>query len=482
MHGLSRPSTASVDAPGAPLAIAAEEKALRQRVTKDPAVRALILSRFSSTLGIVTLSYGAMIYLATIGASQMSVSLMGATRYLAALLFGIGGGALAEVMSKRAAMATAYALQAAACFIVPAVFGTSIPSLILLVFLVAMLGQIITPAAKAATALFTSAAQVAVAAAIISVAGGIGSAVGTAFLAPFLIKLGSVRTLTAVAGVVLLAGAVRTLQLPVRDEGERLRVAVRQVDWRASIPTLRRTAQWVSDHRQVGAMILVGSMVLALFDGMSTLLPIYVRDVLQTDPTNTVYILAPGGIGFFVGTLLGPWLMDRRGERAVGVMSLAALSLGFSLFGLIDIVAPLLAPISPLRVLRLFGTELTPEIEAAGLISILTALGSTGAGAAVQTYINRYVLLSRQAATFGMQEVLENVLTLFAVLALGGMATQLGSRFVFVVAPPLILALVIGLIRVGFRITDQDLPETRAILRALIATSRPEQAESSERP
>jgi MFS family permease len=305
--------------------------------------------------------------------------------------------------------------------------------------------------------------------------------VGTAFLAPFLIKLGTVRTITDVAGVVLILGAVRTLQLPARDEGERLRRAIREVDWRASIPTLRRTALWVSEHRQVGAMILVGSMVLALFDGMSTLMPVYVRDVLQTDPTNTVYILAPGGIGFFVGTMLGPWLMDRRGERALGVMSLAALSLGFVLFGLIDVVAPFLAPISPLRLLGLFGIELTPEIEAAGLISILTALGSTGAGAAVQTYVNRYILLAHQAATFGMQEVLENALTLFAVLSLGGLASQLGSRLVFIVAPPLILALVVGLIRVGFRITAQDKPETRAILRALLATSRPEAATPSER-
>jgi hypothetical protein len=80
-----------------------------------------------------------------------------------------------------------------------------------------------------------------------------------------------------------------------------------------------------------------------------------------------------------------------------------------------------------------------------------------------------------------MQEVLENALTLFAVLSLGGMASQLGSRLVFVVAPPLILALVVGLIRVGFRITAQDTPETRAILRALLATSRPDAATPSER-
>jgi predicted MFS family arabinose efflux permease len=78
-------------------------------------------------------------------------------------------------------------------------------------------------------------------------------------------------------------------------------------------------------------MIPVGSMVVALFDGLNTLMPVYVRDVLGIDPTNAAYILAPGGIGFFLGTALGPWWMNRRGERAVGVIAPAMLSLGFVL-------------------------------------------------------------------------------------------------------------------------------------------------------
>ena len=47
---------------------------------------------------------------------------------------------------------------------------------------------------------------------------------------------------------------------------------MRQVDWVASVPTLRRTAEWVSVNRQVGAMILVGSKVVALLDGLNTLI------------------------------------------------------------------------------------------------------------------------------------------------------------------------------------------------------------------
>ncbi|MFN8679150.1 MAG: MFS transporter [Thermomicrobiales bacterium] len=466
------------------MSVATEEQQLRRQVLSDPAVRALVASRLASVLGIATLSYGSMVYLASIGAPQVTISLMGATRYLAALLFGIGGGALVDAMSKRTAMVTAYALQAAACFIIPTVWGISVPSLLILIFVIAMLGQIITPAVKAATALVTTAAQVAVAAAIISVAGGIGSALGTTMLAPLLIKIGTLKTVAYVSGAILAFGAFRALKVPPEEHATSLGQAARTVDWRNSIPTLRHTANWLLANRKVGAMILVGSIVVALFDGLNTLMPVYVRDVLGTDPTNAVYILAPGGIGFMVGTVVGPWWMDRRGERALGVMALLLLSLGFVLFGFIDLVAPFLAPVSPLRLLELFGIALSPQIKAAGLISILTALGSTGAGAAVQTYVNRYVLLARQATTFGMQEVLDNALTLISVLALGALATVLGSRLVFIVAPPLIVLIVLWAIRTCFRVTAQDPPEARAILRALLDTAptRPGQDGSGNPP
>jgi predicted MFS family arabinose efflux permease len=225
------PNAPCAEMPGADDAPALDEEALRQRVLRNPAVRALIVSRFASVLGIATLSYGSMIYLATIGAPQIAISVMGATGYVAALAFGIGGGALSEAMSKRRAMVTAYSLQAAACFIVPTVWGTSIPSLIVLIFLIASLGQIVTPAVKAATAMVTTTAQVAVVAAIISVAGGIGSAVGTAFLAPYLIKVGSLQSVAYVAGAVLALGAVRAWWLPSEGHSASLRHSVRSIDW-----------------------------------------------------------------------------------------------------------------------------------------------------------------------------------------------------------------------------------------------------------
>ena len=81
------------------------------------------------------------------------------------------------------------------------------------------------------------------------------------------------------------------------------------------------------------------------------------------------------------------------------------------------------------------------------------------------------MLLARQATTFGMQEVLDNTLTLFAILTFGGLATSFGPRLVFLIAPPLLVLVLVVLIRIGFHITAQDTPQTRAILHALLTTS-----------
>ena len=70
-----------------------------------------------------------------------------------------------------------------------------------------------------------------------------------------------------------------------------------------------------------------------------------------------------------------------------------------------------------------------------------------------------------------MQEVLDNALILFAVLALGAIATVFGSRVVFVAAPPLVILIVVWLIQMSFRLTDQTTPDARRVVRALLDSS-----------
>jgi MFS family permease len=459
----------TLDSDGLPAGtgVAEREQRLQRRVFHEPGVRILTFARFCIGLGLTTLAFGTMVYLATTGSSQAIISLVGAIRFLTALLFGLGGGVLAGGMSSRSALVITYAVQAAACFLVPTLWGTSLGSLVMLVFLETTLGQLGTPAFKAATAEVTAPAQVAVAAAIMAVAGGIGAAVGSAFVAPVLLNMSTMTAVIYVSGAALALSAVWVWRLPTDNAATPFMPAIRAIDWRAAVPSPRRTATWILDNRRFAAMILVGGMAVAMYEGMNSLMPIYVRDVLGANPTNTVFIIAPGGLGFLAGSALGPWLMDHRGERALGIYSLAILSLGFVLFGLIEHVAPFLAPISPLRLVELFGVPLSPQIKAAGLISILTMFGSTAASAAVQTYVNRYVMLARQATTFGMQELLDNALVLATLVALAGIATVLGPRLVFLVAPPFLVLLVVLLIRLSFSITANEPPEARAILRVI---------------
>ncbi len=463
----------TLDGDGLPLhiGVAEREKRLQQQVLHVPEVRTLAIARFATSLGLSALAYGVMVYLATTGSSQVIISVVGAVRFLSALLFGLGGGLLAEAISNRSALVTTYGLQAAACFIVPTLWGTSISSLLMLIFLETTIGQLGIPAFKSATAEITTPARVAVVAAIFTTVGGIGSAMGTAFLAPVLINISTMYAVIYVCGAVLALSAVQAWRLPGDEATTPLMQALRAVNWRDSLPSPPRTAAWILENRRFAAMILVGGMAVALYEGMNSLMPIYVRDVLGADPINTVFIIAPGAFGFLAGSALGPWLMDHRGERALVIYALAILSLGLVLFGLIEQVTPFLAPISPLRLLELFGVPLSPQMYAAGLISILTMFGATAAGAGVQTYVNRYVMLTRQAATFGMQELLDNALVVVTLLALGGVATVVGPRVVFLLASPLLVFLVIWLIRLSFRISAAEAPQAQMILRSIFNPS-----------
>ena len=460
------------DARREPAAEIADKPSFRD-VLQDGGVRALLSSRFATMLAIATLSYGLMVYLATAGASQNVVSLVGGMRFFAAMLFGIAGGVITESMSKRGAMVSAYALQATACFVLPVIWGTSLPALVVLVFVISALAQVVAPAVKAATALVSTPAQVATVAAIISLAAGLGAALGSAFFAPFFLSAGSLRLLIYACGAITAFGAIRALSVPDEQGQSTLRQAVTTMNWREVTPSLDRTMDWIVGHRALASMVLVGALATGLFEGFNTLIPIYIRDVLDANPALAVFILAPGGLGAFLGTVAGPNLMQRRGERSVALLALALLTLSFALFGMIDQVAPIISQFSLLRLTSFIGLELNPKVEAAGMIAILTSFGSTGATAAVQAYINRFVFLERQASTFGMQNVIESAVSLLAVLVLGALASLVGSQAVFIFAPIFLTFALVLLIRFGLRATQVEHASTRVVLKDLFGKDAP---------
>jgi MFS family permease len=439
----------------------AEERPSYREILRDKDVAILATSRAAGKLALATVSYGAMVYLARQGATQFQISLVSAATYVAPLFFGLQGGTLADSLSKRLALIGGFAAQAATVFLIPIIFGTGVWELVLIMFLSSALMQVVTPSLKSAVALVASPAQLATTSALVGVVGSIASAMGSALLAPLLIKWGGINLVLAVSGMIYLLGAVRAYRLPEKEHLGSVSEALGKVNWKPNALSMRATARWILEHRAVATIILMGAIVVALFEAGNTLLPVYVRDVLDADPANSIYIFAPAGIGFLIGTFAAPTLMHKYGERRLVFIGLIASSISMMLLGLIDYVDSFFAIFSPLRLLELFGIALSDKVLAAGVISIFTNFGSCAAASAVQTYINRFVPLVQQGATFGLEEVQENALTLAAVLSLGAISNATGPEIVFVLAPPVVIVLVIWLIRYSYRLEKQEMPTRR---------------------
>jgi MFS family permease len=447
-------------------------------VLKDGRVQTLIYAKNVQKLGIATLSYGASIYLADTGASQIEVSLVACTGYVAALMFGFQGGTVVDSISKRTAMALGYAAMAILCFVVPVVFGTDVPDLIVLAFLVAVLGTVTGPSIKAAVALVATPAAMATVASVLNLFGSFGTAIGQAFVAPILIKVWGIDGVMYGAGIILLSGAIWSLKVPKEAAQKSVDQALRDVDWKPQALDLRGIARWVMSARAVATIVLVGAVVVALGETVGTLIPVYVRDVLEADPASSVFIFAPAGLGYLAGMLAAPWAIARWGARRFGFAAFLITGVGIMLFGLVDLVAPILAPISPTRLFELLpNVELSDKVLAAGFIALPANFGSTATGASVQVYINQKVPLLRQGGVFGMEEVVENSLTIVAILLLGAIATWLGSEVVFIVAPFIVMGFIVWLIRYSYRRAGEAVPNYRTVVDQLWEGPGDEEAE-----
>ena len=409
------------------------------------------------------------------GASQLQITLVSASTYIASLLFGLQGGTLADSLSKRMAVVSGYIALAMVCIFVPVFFGTGVKELIFIMFTSSAIMQIVSPSLKAAVALVSSPREMASVAATVSIVGSIGSALGASALAPLLISITGINVLLFVAAAILLAGAMWTYKLPVMENSKRLRDAIQEVDWKPAALSLKNAASWIVEHQSVAAVILVGSIVVALFEGFNTLIPVYVRDVLNANPTNAIYIFAPAGIGFLIGTVLTPIMIDHWSARKLAVVAATIMGVSMVLFGFINVVDGILAPISPLRLLGwIFSVEISDRVLAASTIAIPANFGSTATGAAVMAHINMRVPVVNQGATFGLQEVQDNGLTLVLLLALGIASSIVGPRVVFVIAPIIAVGLVVLLIRYSFRTMDSTEMTGGGALKHLIGEDEPE--------
>lgn len=404
----------------------------------------LLASRFLTDAAQQALAFGALVAVARGGGSALEVALVGIAALLPPALLGMLGGAIADTLPVRVALAGAYSGQAILCFLVPWLFGTDLATVLVLLFLVNALGQVSGPTESSVLPLVASEAELASAASLISLSSAAGGAFGMALLAPVLVRAFGVGTVFVVAGALLLLAASRVFDLPLGDRAWKLRLTPPAV-------RVRPAVRWLVRHPAVGTMIVVAVMAGTVNIVLQTLAPRYVEEVLDSDAANTAYVFAPGAAGLVLALLSAPALIKMWGERYVALAGLAFAAVSLFLLGDPQDVAKLTDPVNPIRLASVFGLDLSRPLRTAGLLAVPLAFGVSLAATSVQTYINRRVPLAFQGRTFAMQSALRNGSAIVPLLVLGGAASRFGADTVLLVSPLLLLGIGYGLVYLSFR-------------------------------
>jgi MFS family permease len=429
-------------------------------------------------MGGEVMAYGIMVFLAAEGASQFEISISKSAAFVAALLFGLQGGLLADSRPKRQILLIGFALLGVVCFITPFLLGTSIGDLLFAIFVSSAINQVVSPGFKSIVAIVSTPVELATTSALVNIIGSIGSSIGSTFIAPVLIKRSGIDAVLVVSGVLYLLSAIRIYRLPAAEAfGKHETIGkLRDLDWKPRALSLRYNGNWIMANRPVASMMLVAVLSAALLQSVTALIPLFVRDVLDVDPTNSVYVFILSGVGFFVGAAISPMLIKKFGERHVAIWSLVVMAVSFALFSAIDLVDKPLATISPLRLANIFlDADLSDAVLAVGLLALPANLGSTMCLQAVQVYINRTVPENQQGGVFGLQQVQENAFNLVAILTLGGIATIIGPQRIFLIAPIIVGVLGLALITYSFRHTTGKVPHLSQSIDFLIEGTRPEE-------
>ena len=427
-------------------------------IARNTRFEQVLASRFFSDAGQQAIAYGALIAVVRRGGTAWESALVGVAALVPPALFALYGGTVADQLPKRVALGVAYNTQAILCFAVPIMFGTDLTSVLFLLFAVNLLGQVSGPSESAVLPHVATQEQLASAASLVSLASNIGTAFGTAILAPILVRLYDEQAVFFVGGFMLFLAATRVFDLST-DEPD-VKVDLR----RRPHMSIRRTLQWLAHEPAVATMIFVGVLAGTASIVVLTLGPRYVQSVLGVDPADSVYVFAPSSLGLVTALAVTPFLVRLLGERPVAIAGFTMTALVLFGLGFVARLADIVEPVNVLRIVELFGISLSRRLETAGFLAIWLGFGLALTQISVQTYINRRVPLSYQGRTFALQSMLKNGVTIGPLLTLGAIATVVGVEAILVVAPFALLFGAIALVQLSYQFRGEVAPGRLEVL------------------
>ena len=415
-------------------------------VARNPRFQALLASRFVTDVAINALLYGALIATAREGGGALRAGVLGTVFLLPSVLLGLYGGAVADALPKRVALAGAYVGMGAITLAVGFVPGSDFAALLLALFVVRILHQFSQPSEASTLPLVATAEELASANSMLGLVSAAGDLLGKAILAPLIVRAYGVDPVTVMSGLLFFLSASRVFDLrpppppaPAGGEGRR--------GGRRPVPaTTLGVARWLLAERAVLWMLVLAALASTINVVLAMLGPQYVGEVLGVDPANTLYVFAPAPAGLLAALGLAPLLIRRWGERPVAVAGFAFTAAAVTALGLVQ---PLTARFGGLLFFGIPGVG--PEVEMAALLSMFLGAGVTLAVVATQTFVSRAVPLPIQGRAFAMLGVLKDGFAIPPLVVLGAIASSVGVAAVITVSPVFLLALAVGIDRLAGR-------------------------------
>ncbi len=414
-------------------------------VAHNPNFQALLASRFLSDLALQSLLFAVLITTARSGGTALTASLVGVAFLAPGVLLGLSGGAVADALPKRVALAGAYLLMGTLCLVLPLIVGNSLGATLLVLFAVRTLHQVAQPAEASAAPLAATQAELASANSFLSLASSAGEMCGKALLAPLVLRFWGEEPVTLMAGLLFLLSALRVVRFRPRLSAQPLRRRAR----RPHIGAVVEALHWLL--REPGAfwMLLLAAMASTIGVVLGMLGPQYVLRVLGVDPTYTFYVFAPASVGVLVALLLAPAAIRWWRERVVAAVGFAIACAAMSALGQVGTMTRLFGWVLAFQI-----PHVSERVEMAGFLALFLGFGMTLAAAATQTYVGRHVPMPIHGRVFAILGTMKDGLAMPLLLLLGAVSTLVGVRRVITFAPLALLLFALLIDRYSARWRD----------------------------
>ena len=342
------------------------------------------------------------------------------------VVFGLISGVLVDRWDKRTVMLVANTLRAGFTALL-IVADVSVASIYAVTFLTATMGQLFLPAALAAVPELVPRSQLLSANSALQVTVTLSQFLGMVILAPLMLKVMGFHASYLVAGLLILATVPLVARLPalrtVRPD-----VAEHWRDRLRAVPAeLRGAWEAVRGDRLTLLALLqlsTGAMLLFMF---ALLVPRFVRDVLDLDADNAVFIFAPTGMGALLALRMLPWLGRRFTPSGIVTGGLFGLAAAIIAFGGVSFLVEFLQEQQP------FGALGPDQVGGVSLLVFITLLLAFPLGvsyalvnAPAQTVLHERAPEAMRGRLFGAQLMLANAISMLMLLLIGGLADASG--------------------------------------------------------